>query len=160
MINYYTTDNKVCVANCLVANCQTCQTKNNLICAACKQGYNLLSGQCQMTICSGALAFNGIACSCPILNYVSGSQCLPCSANNCLYCGSNICTACLRGYYLTTNYICSICPSRCQLCTASNSCLLCDDGYYFTGLICSKITDKVATLAGLFKLNNLNAICG
>jgi proprotein convertase subtilisin/kexin type 5 len=91
MANYYTVDNKVCVPGCLVQNCGSCQVKNNLICAACKQGYSLVGGQCQISTCASGLKFNGVACACPIQQYQSGAQCLSCSNPNCLYCPGNTC---------------------------------------------------------------------
>lgn len=127
-VGYYTINNKACLVNCAVNNCNQCAVKNNSKCSLCSQGYSLTAQfTCAMIGCTAPLTFNGVACVCPHQSYYvqAGNTCQPCSDPSCELCPSNKCTKCLDGFFEINNSTCTKCASNCQYCNSSKTCLRC-----------------------------------
>lgn len=146
---YYSTDNKNCVPNCIVLNCQLCAPKNNILCSTCRTGYELKNGQCTIIPCLYGLQFNGAECVCPPTQYLTIKLvCQNCVDLNCLFCTALVCKTCLQGYYLAASSICIACPFRCRVCLLTG-CQLCDDGFFVGITGCQPIVWNVVTESGI-----------
>jgi hypothetical protein len=124
---YYTINNKNCLVDCAVSNCNKCVAKNNGQCTSCRTGYLLAANStCAMIGCSSPLSFNGLACICPYQSYYqqTGNTCLPCSDPACQTCPEDQCNQCLNGFFLHSN-ACSKCINNCLFCNSTSDCLLC-----------------------------------
>lgn len=161
MAGYYTLNNKNCLINCAVTNCNQCVSKDNSRCSACRTGYTLTpQATCNMLLCSPPLSFNGVACICPFQSYYSQNNnlCLPCSDPACESCPANQCSACLDGFHLVGTS-CSKCTDNCLYCTG-DGCMLCTDGFLLEGGKCLVWQQAISGTVGVVLNANLYQLCG
>lgn len=53
-----------------------------------------------------------------------------------IYANHNQCSLCSLGYYLTTNYSCTACPTGCRQCLGANNFLACSTEYTLNSWVC------------------------
>lgn len=132
------------------SNCLTCSQTALNSCTTCPFGYMLASAGGGISTCNtpcpancvtcfnalgtqlSGINPNNIACSSCETGYglsITGS-CLPC-LSNCRVCSGlqqSICIECGQGFYLNSNYGCSLCSMGCSACTPAG-CTTCLSGY-------------------------------
>lgn len=92
------------------------------------------------TTCNPDLACNtGASCTlCPTTYNLVAGTCIQClGGDNCESCESTsptTCLTCVRGYYLTTDSLCSKCITGCAVCNDATTCLTCSSGYAMSTL--------------------------
>ena len=165
----YSSDSNKCLFdfsyhNCYDSNCNFCSNPNEGFCLKCKEGYELINGNCYKL--DECIKKDGKCIGCQDDNYyVNGNdycsyKCLRNTCNNpfpnnlykcedgCLFCQNN------KIYALSncdnTNY-CNI--DNCLYCISKNECLYCNTGYYKINGKCEKCPNNCIDCSSSSKCN-------
>lgn len=125
---YTLTSTFTCIKNC-ESPCATCSASSPTQCTSCLAGYEIDS---TTSSCTPVTQCIGGCNVCPTGYVLSESICVQCTNSKCLRCSASdpsVCTSCINGLYLSSNQVCTTCPSGCATCSSSTNCLTCSSGF-------------------------------
>lgn len=128
-----------CVSYTAAITCQTCDVN-----------YNLVNGNCELSIACNA---NASCTNCKYNYYLSSGTCLICptiaNCNSCNVIDSTKCIDCVTGYYLNSASVCTVCPQTgCADCSSDTVCTTASSGYYLLVDISGQNTGGVSQCKG------------